>query len=196
MERMPVLIAKGARFRHVFPMLYCRAISLGLLLFLAGCGESVSSPKTTPPPAPPTPVAEPKQKALPKQPTLKLRMGTNEISAEILIRDADRQMGMMFRDSLGESEGMLFVFEAPHQAGFWMKNTKVPLTAAYIDPDGVIVELHDLEPHNTNTVLAQSDRIQYVLEMNRDWFKRNGIGPGVLISTERGTFKQVFFGKK
>ena len=61
------------------------------------------------------------------------------------------QTGMMFRTNLAENAGMLFVLPMPQQASFWMKNCPLPLSAAYIDPEGVILEIHDLQPHNTNS---------------------------------------------
>lgn len=98
----------------------------------------------------------------------------------------------MFRTNITENEGMLFVFPRPGQAAFWMKNVPIPLSCAYIDPDGVILELHDLEPHNEETVNARSDRIQYVLETKHGWFERQGVGTGTVVRTERGTLRETF----
>jgi len=100
---------------------------------------------------------------------------------------------MMFRTNLDENAGMLFVFPRPWQAAFWMKNTLVPLSAAYIDPQGAILEIHDLEAQNTNSVVAQSADVQYVLEVNQGWFKRHQIQTGVFLRTERGTLRETFF---
>ncbi|MEW6303008.1 MAG: DUF192 domain-containing protein [Verrucomicrobiota bacterium] len=159
-------------------------------LLVSGCEKS--RPNS---PAPTNVVRAAQGVPQPRLPTLKLRVSGKEIVAELAIRDRERMTGMMYRESMGEDEGMLFVFEFPHRAAFWMKNTKVPLSAAYIDPEGVIQEIHDLEPGNLASVEARSDRIQYVLEMNRDWFKRNNIAPGALIVTEKGSFAKVFFGR-
>ena len=74
----------------------------------------------------------------------------------------------------------------PHRASFWMKNCPLPLTAAYIDPEGVILELHDFQPHNTNSVVASSDRVQFVLEANQGWFGRHNVTTGMVVRTERG----------
>ena len=114
---------------------------------------------------------------------------------ELALTGVQQQTGMMFRTNMAENAGMLFVFGAPHQASFWMMNTVLPLSAAYIDPEGVIAEIHDLEPHNTNSVSAATDRIQYVLETNQGWFKRHNIGVGTVIQTERGTLRQTFLGR-
>lgn len=74
-----------------------------------------------------------------------------------------------------------------------MMNTVLPLSAAYITPDGTISEIHDLQPHDTNSVEAATDNIQYVLETKQGWFKRNNISVGTVISTERGSLHKVFF---
>ncbi|MFM8364715.1 MAG: DUF192 domain-containing protein [Verrucomicrobiota bacterium] len=111
-------------------------------------------------------------------PTIELRVGGKKISAEVADEDRERATGLMFRESLGENSGMLFVMPQPGPAGFWMKNTKVPLTIAYLDARGVIMELHDLEPHNESPVPSRFRTIAYALEMSRGWFTKNNIWPG------------------
>lgn len=111
-------------------------------------------------------------------PAIELRVGGKKITAEVADEDHERATGLMFRESLGENSGMLFVMPRPGPAGFWMKNTKVPLTIAYIDPRGVIMELHDLEPHNETPVPSRFPNIAYALEMPRGWFTKNNIWPG------------------
>ena len=100
---------------------------------------------------------------------------------------------MMFRTNMAESEGMIFVLPMPQRAGFWMMNTILPLSAAYIDPDGQILEIHDLQPHDTNSVNAATDNIQYVLETPQGWFKRHNIREGTVIASEKGTLRKTFF---
>ena len=99
---------------------------------------------------------------------------------------------MMFRTNLAENAGMLFVLPVPERASFWMMNCPLPLSAAYINPEGVIQEIHDLEPYNTNSVVAASDRVQFVLETNQGWFGRHNITAGMLVRTERGTLASTF----
>ena len=125
--------------------------------------------------------------------TMKLWLGTNAVTAEVALRPVEIATGMMFRKSMAEDEGMLFVFGRPHQTGFYMKNTTVPLSVAYIDPEGVILEIHDLEPLEEEPVVARSSNVLYVLEMNRGWFERHDVGQGAAIATERGTLKDVFY---
>lgn len=130
--------------------------------------------------------------ALPKLHTIKLWLGAQELITEMCTNDVQRMTGMMFRTNLAQNEAMLFVFPFAHQAAFYMKNTTVPLSLAYIDPKGVILEIHDLQPLNLKSVPADSDNVQYVLETVQGWFKRNHIGPGTVVRTEHGTLAETF----
>jgi uncharacterized membrane protein (UPF0127 family) len=131
--------------------------------------------------------------AQPKLSAIKLFVGAVEMEAEQALTDRQIKTGMMFRKTMGKNEGMIFVFERPKRQGFWMKNCLVPMSAAYIDPQGRINEIIKLEPHNTNSVMSRSFQIQYVLEAPRGWFKENGLGPGVTIMTPKGTLSQTYF---
>jgi len=130
------------------------------------------------------------------QPTLRsltLYMGRKEITAEIAASRTEIATGMMFGKSMGKDEGMLFVFPMAHQTGFYMKNTIIPLSVAYIDREGAILEINDLEPLDEEPVIAKTDQVQYVLEMNRGWFRANQIGVGTVITAKNGTLRETFF---
>ncbi len=118
------------------------------------------------------------------------------MTVELALTSQQQQTGMMFRTNLAENAGMLFVFPGPFQASFWMKNCPLPLSAAYIDPDGLILEIHDLQPHNTNSVVAASERVQFVLETNQGWFGRHHVTPGMVVRTENGTLLDSFFRRR
>jgi len=170
-----------------------------LVAVLAGCGGCGDARNGASAGAPASSAAateasanEPTE-AQPRLPTLKLWLGPEEMVAELALTGRQTQTGMMFRTNMDENAGMLFVFPRPHQTAFWMKNTFVPLSAAYIDPEGVILEIHPLEPQNTNAVIATSDRVQYVLETPQGWFDRHHLGAGVVIRTERGSLRKTFF---
>jgi uncharacterized membrane protein (UPF0127 family) len=137
----------------------------------------------------------PPTKAQPRLPTTKLFIGKEEVNAELALTRIQVMTGMMFRTNMLEQEGMLFAFPDAQPRSFYMKNTKVPLTLAYIEPDGTILELHDLKPLEESPVFSKSDRIQFVLEMNQGWFSRHGIGTGTVVATERGSLRD-FFGIK
>jgi uncharacterized protein len=127
---------------------------------------------------------------------MKLWLGAEELVAELALTGEQTQTGMMFRTNLAENAGMLFVFPAPFRASFWMKNCPWPLSAAYIDPDGVILEIHALQPHNTNSVVAASEQVQFVLETNQGWFERHHVTPGMVVRTERGPLRETFFSRR
>lgn len=77
-----------------------------------------------------------------------------------------------------------------------MKNTIIPLSVAYIDPDGAILEINDLDPLNEDPVNAKTDQVQFVLEMNRGWFQTNHIGVGNVITSKNGTLHETFFSRQ
>jgi uncharacterized membrane protein (UPF0127 family) len=157
----------------------------------AGCGNEAA-------PAPPPAVGAPQLPtgAQPKLRTLKLWLGPEEMTAEVAVTAEQITAGMMFRTNLAENAGMLFVFGRPAQPSFWMKNCPLPLSAAYMDPAGTILELHDFEPFNTNPVPAMSSNVQYVLEAGRGWFEQHHIRSGMLVRTEYGSFPQTFAARR
>jgi uncharacterized membrane protein (UPF0127 family) len=132
----------------------------------------------------------------PRLATIKIYLGPREITAEVARTEWQQRCGMMFRTNIGENEGMIFLLPQPMQASFWMKNCPQPLSAAYIDPQGTIEEIHPLQPQDTNPVVATSGNIQYVLETAQGWFERNGITTGAVITTEKGSLGQTFWGKQ
>jgi uncharacterized membrane protein (UPF0127 family) len=103
-----------------------------------------------------------------------------EVLAEIARSDEQRSRGLMGRKSLADGEGMLFVFETDRILSFWMKNTLLPLSIAYISHDGRILEIHDMEAQSTRPV--QSARsARYALEVPQGWFARSRVGPGDVV---------------
>ena len=154
-----------------------------------GCGQPqtpASTPVATSVPGVPT-------RAQARLETINLFIGAKQLRTELAITGEQVQTGMMFRTNMPPDDGMLFIFGQPHRASFWMKNTYVPLSAAYIDSEGVIREIHDLQPTNETSVVAGFTDVQYVLEVNRDWFKSNNIAVGTRIATEKGTLRETFF---
>jgi uncharacterized membrane protein (UPF0127 family) len=130
----------------------------------------------------------------PKLQTLKLYVGSQEIVAELALTPDQQRTGMMFRTNMADNTGMFFPLGYNMRASFWMKNCPLPLSAAYVDPEGIIQEIHDLQPQNTNSVISTSENIRFVLETPQGWFQRHQIGTGVAIATERGPLMQTFFG--
>ncbi len=110
-----------------------------------------------------------------------LSAGMYVIKAEIAANEAERQQGLMFRKKMASNEGMLFDFEAPAGVCMWMKNTLIPLSVAFIDSNGEIVNIEDMQPQTTESHCAKK-AVRYALEMNQGWFKQKNIKPGSIIS--------------
>ncbi len=107
-------------------------------------------------------------------PRVKLSAGMHQIDAQVAQTPAQRQIGLMHRREMPQHEGMLFVFEQPATQCFWMKNTLLPLTAAFIADDGTIVNLADMKPQ-TEDSHCSSKPVRFVLEMNQGWFGKKNL---------------------
>ena len=107
-------------------------------------------------------------------PRTQLSIGMHRIDTQLATTQAQRQIGLMHRKEMPQHEGMLFVFEQPAVQCFWMKNTLLPLTAAFVDDDGTIVNLADMKPQTLDSHCSTKP-VRYVLEMNQGWFARKNI---------------------
>lgn len=110
-------------------------------------------------------------------PRVKLSAGMHLIDTQVAATPQQRAIGLMFRKEMPMQEGMLFVFEQPTVQCFWMKNTLLPLTAAFVADDGTIVNLADMKPQTTESHCSKQP-VRYVLEMNLGWFAKKGIKDG------------------
>lgn len=115
-----------------------------------------------------------------KLPAITLNAGIHLITAELASTNSEREQGLMFREKMGSNEGMVFVFEAPVHTCMWMKNTLIPLSVAFIDESGKIINIEQMQPQSLDSHCAQRPAI-YALEMNLDWFKQHHIKPGSVI---------------
>lgn len=110
-------------------------------------------------------------------PTTTLAIGRHKLVAEVAATPAQRETGLMYRFSLKPDHGMLFVFDQPQRQSFWMRNTYVPLSIAFVGADGRIVNVEDMAPHDENTHWSTAPAL-YAIEMKKGWFAERGIGPG------------------
>ncbi len=117
----------------------------------------------------------------PKLPTTPLTIGIHVVQAELAVTPEQQATGMMFRTSMGPNEGMLFVNDDVGVRCFWMRNTLVPLTIAFIADDGTIVNTADMEPRSEKSHCS-AQPVRFALEMNLGWFAKRGIKPGAKIS--------------
>lgn len=119
-------------------------------------------------------------------PQVELRIGSAVATVQVADENTERQKGLMYHRELGENQGMLFVFARPQPVSFYMRNTFVPLSIAYINATGMILEIHDLTPLEETPVRSRFPTIQFALEMPQGWFTRNRILPGDRIQGLQG----------
>jgi uncharacterized protein len=160
-------VAEPQRFRNPESKIHCRPClpALLLLLPLLAC----------------RPAAKPAPAANSAPPSLKRQMliaGRDTAYVEVAATEESRAVGLMFRSVMAENEGMLFVFDSDGIYPFWMKNTELPLSIAFIDRNGIITDIEDMAPHDEISHHAPHVPILYALEMNQDWFQRHHVGVG------------------
>jgi uncharacterized membrane protein (UPF0127 family) len=112
-----------------------------------------------------------------KLPAIRLSAGIHNIQAEVAQTPDELATGLMFRSSMGASDGMLFVFQQPDTQCFWMKNTLLPLSVAFVADDGTIVDLDDMKPQTLDPHCSTKP-VRFVLEMNKGWFAKRGMKAG------------------
>ena len=133
-------------------------LGLGALLLLTALPARADSPQTD-------------------LPRIVMGAGIHRIDAQVAATPTQRQIGLMWRKEMPQNEGMLFIFEQPSVQCFWMMNTLLPLTAAFIADDGAIVNLVDMKPQTTDSHCSTKP-VRYVLEMNQGWFGKKGLAAG------------------
>jgi hypothetical protein len=147
-------------------MALTRAVFLLLILTVVGAACDDGGPPATLLPA--------------RQLTVEGNGHSARVTAELAVTEGQREQGLMLRQELDQDYGMLFLFPADVRGGFWMKNTYVPLTIAYLAKDGRVMELRDGVPLS-EAVLTPAEPYRYVLEVNKGWFERHGLGVGSVV---------------
>jgi len=109
--------------------------------------------------------------------TIRLSAGMHVIRAEVATTPEQHTIGLMFRTSMGTNDGMLFVFDQAGPRCFWMKNTLLPLSVAFVDADGTVVNIEEMQPQTLDSHCSTKP-VRVVLEMNKGWFASRGIKPG------------------
>lgn len=144
--------------RHNKTMKSLRTFSVVLVWLLAGLVQAQEQPQLN-------------------LPRARLQAGMYQLDVQLALTPDQRQTGLMYRSEMPQHEGMLFVFEQPAQQCFWMKNTLLALTAAFVADDGTIVNLADMQPQTTDSHCSARP-VRYVLEMNQGWFAKKSIKAG------------------
>jgi len=123
------------------------------------------------------PVVLAQQAPQPMLQTIKLTTGIHVITAEVAATPQSRTVGLMMRQSLAPNHGMVFVFDNKAQHCFWMRNTLLPLSIAFMDDDGTIVNIADMAPKSEAPTCPQR-AVRYALEMDQGWFAKRGVKAG------------------
>jgi uncharacterized membrane protein (UPF0127 family) len=106
-----------------------------------------------------------------------VKVAGHDLKVEIAASDAQREQGLMFRKQLGRNDGMLFIFDEPAYHAMWMKNTLIPLSVAFLDKDGGILNILDMEPQTLDSHMAAGPAV-YAIETNKGWFAANKVKAG------------------
>ena len=114
-------------------------------------------------------------------PILELTAGFHRIEAEVAANDQNRQVGLMNRKSMQPQHGMLFVFTQDNTHCMWMRNTLLPLSVAFLDDEGKIINIEDMQPQTEDNHCARRPA-RYALEMNLGWFAQRGLKPGLKLN--------------
>jgi uncharacterized membrane protein (UPF0127 family) len=134
---------------------------VSLLMILHGPAKAAES----------SPVAKP-------SPYKKIVVGKTPLRVEVADTLEKQERGLMFRQSMPENEGMLFVYKEPQEMSFWMRNTFIPLDIAFVGADGIILNIHQARPLDESVLYRSAGSAKYVIETNQGWFSRHGIRPG------------------
>lgn len=109
---------------------------------------------------------------------IEIDVNDKKLTIEVAKTTEEMMIGLMNRDYLGENEGMLFIFNSPIKANFWMKDTSIPLDIAFLNSEKIILQICNLTPYSRDIIQSDSDQIIYALEVNQNWFLKNGIKVG------------------
>jgi uncharacterized protein len=150
--------------------------ALWVTVTLFNVGAGIVHARETPPGAP-EPAFNGGQAELKR---VQLRANMHIVSAEVADNMRSRSDGLMMRNKMAANQGMLFVFERPESHCFWMRNTLLPLSIAFIDDNGVIVNIADMKPQSDDSHCSKKP-VRYALEMNQGWFATKGIKEGSVI---------------
>ena len=111
-------------------------------------------------------------------PEMTLQIDNATLQTEIAANESEREIGLMYVTKLPDNEGMIFLMPSVGPVSFWMKNTLIPLSIAFIDANGVILDIHDMKALDETAIHSDSDNVAYALEANLHWFALNGIKAG------------------
>ncbi|PAW79817.1 MAG: hypothetical protein B9S32_00375 [Verrucomicrobia bacterium Tous-C9LFEB] len=118
------------------------------------------------------------QESSPSLPVIEIKAGAATIRAEVARTPEEKALGLMHRTRMPDNAGMIFILDGKSRASFWMKDTSLPLSIAFLDAQGTILQIVDLQPFDQTAVRSESDRVAFALEMNQHWFSLNRVKAG------------------
>jgi uncharacterized membrane protein (UPF0127 family) len=146
----------------------CRIPVCFLCFLVAACLITLQNPAAAAEPSTPANTASFKR----------IIVGKTPLRVEVAVTLEKQERGLMFRQSMPENDGMLFVYKEPQEMSFWMRNTFIPLDIAFVDADGIILNIHQAKPLDDSIHYRSAGAAKYVIETNQGWFSRHGIRPG------------------
>ena len=152
-----------------------QTLRLAVLSLVLGLGLLGAGPTATPP-------AAAQGQAQPTLPMVTLQAGIHLVKAEVADDERKRAIGLMFRESLAPNHGMLFVFREKAGHCFWMRNTLIPLSIAFLDDDGTIVNIEDMAPRSEDSHCPKRP-VRFALEMEQGWFAKRGLAAGAKLAS-------------
>lgn len=152
-----------------------QTLRLAALSLVLGLGLMGAGPTATPP-------AAAQGQAQPTLPMVALQAGIHLVKAEVADDERKRAIGLMFRESLAPNHGMLFVFREKAGHCFWMRNTLIPLSIAFLDDDGTIVNIEDMAPRSEDSHCPKRP-VRFALEMEQGWFAKRGLAAGAKLAS-------------
>jgi uncharacterized membrane protein (UPF0127 family) len=113
-----------------------------------------------------------------------IKVGDRLVQLQVAVLAPELERGLMYRQTMGADEGMVFVFTAAQPQSFWMRNTTLPLDIGYFDSTGELIEIYQMYPLDERPVASHSKSIQFCVEMNQGWFRQAGIKPGARLDVK------------
>ena len=113
-----------------------------------------------------------------------ITLGSQIVHLQLAVAEEEMRRGLMFRQSLPENHGMLFIYAYPRQLVFWMRNTRIPLDIGYFSQDGVLREIYRMYPHDETSVRSRRSDLTFALEMTQGWYSNKDVSPGAQLDVQ------------
>ncbi|MDP0499444.1 MAG: DUF192 domain-containing protein [Verrucomicrobiota bacterium JB022] len=126
-----------------------------------------------------------RDEAAPFEQRFPIQLGDQTINVQLAISPREGQQGLMYRESLDENEGMIFLYQAPQPMSFWMQNVPINLSIGFFDPQGRLKEVYTMFAYNTQSIKSRSSNLQFAIEMRDGWYRDHNIAAGTQLDMEQ-----------